>query len=168
MTKILRGAVAALFWAIVATPAAMGGVLTGRVVSVHDGDTVTVLDADRTQHKIRLSGIDAPELHQAHGRVSREHLAGQVAGKTVQVEWFKHDKYQRIVGKIFLDGKDINLTQITSGLAWHYKKYSSEQAADDRSRYGKAEVAARESRLGLWQEPEPMPPWDYRRTKSSR
>lgn len=141
------------------------GLLEGKVVSVHDGDTITLLDATHRQHKIRLAGIDAPELSQAFGRVSRQHLADQVVGRTVVIEWSKRDKYQRLVGKILLNGRDINITQIEAGLAWHYKKYATEQIPEDRQRYARAEEQARASRLDLWQYSHAVPPWDYRKTK---
>ncbi len=141
------------------------GLLEGKVVSVHDGDTITVLDATKRQHKIRLAGIDAPELSQAFGRVSRQHLADQVAGRTVVIEWTKRDKYQRLVGKVLLNSRDINVTQIEAGLAWHYKKYATEQSPEDRQRYARAEEQARVGRLGLWQDGRSLPPWEYRKAK---
>src|SRR3989344_7054146 len=91
---------------------ALADTLSGRVVHVADGDTITVLDAGNHQHKIRLSGIDAPERKQAYGNVSKKHLAGLVAGKPVSVEWSKHDKYRRIVGKVLLGSEDVCLDQI--------------------------------------------------------
>lgn len=139
--------------------------LEGKVVSVHDGDTITLLDATQRQHKIRLAGIDAPELSQAFGRVSRQHLADQVAGRTVVIEWSKRDKYQRLVGKVLLNSRDINITQIEAGLAWHYKKYATEQSPEDRQHYARAEEQARAARLGLWQDGRSVPPWEYRKTK---
>jgi endonuclease YncB( thermonuclease family) len=141
------------------------GLLEGKVVSVHDGDTITLLDATKHQHKIRLAGIDAPELSQAFGRVSRQHLADQVAGRTVAIEWTKRDKYQRLVGKLLLNGRDINITQIEAGLAWHYKEYAMEQSPEDRQRYARAEEKSRATRLGLWQDGQPVPPWMYRKSK---
>ena len=152
-------------WLLTAFLPAYAAELPGTVVGVHDGDTVTVLDATRRQHKIRLAGIDAPELSQAFGRVSRQHLADQVAGRTVVIEWTKRDKYQRLVGKVLLNGRDINITQIEAGLAWHYKKYATEQNPDDRQRYARAEEQARAARLGLWQDGRSVPPWEYRKTK---
>ena len=101
--------------------------LTGKVIHVQDGDSITVLDDTRTQHKIRLSGIDAPERRQAFGNVSKESLAEQVAGQSVAVEWDKVDRYGRKVGKVLLAGLDCNLVQIKRGLAWHYKQYQREQ-----------------------------------------
>ena len=114
-----RGWLALAVWLVIAAAPSQAAELRGKVVNVHDGDTITLLDADRRQHKIRLSGIDAPELKQAFGRASRQHLADQVAGRTVVIEWSKRDKYNRIVGKILLDGRDINISQIEAGLAWH-------------------------------------------------
>lgn len=143
-------------------------VLEGKVVSVADGDTITVLDADRVQHKIRLSGIDAPERSQAFGRRSKEHLAGLVSGEQVTVETDKTDRYGRSVGKVLLQGRDINLAIVVAGLAWHYKKYESEQPASDRRLYASAEVQARELRVGLWRDREPMAPWDWRVAKRGR
>lgn len=139
--------------------------LEGKVVSVHDGDTITLLDASHRQYKIRLAGIDAPELGQAFGRVSRQQLADQVAGRTVVIEWHKRDKYQRLVGKVLLVGRDINLAQVQAGMAWHYKQYATEQPAEDRQRYARAEEVARTSRLGLWQDVQPVPPWIFRKSK---
>ena len=100
--------------------------ITGRVVNVHDGDTITVLDESNSQHKIRLSGIDALEVGQAYGRASRDNLAEHLAGKSVSIEWSKRDKYGRTVGKVLLDGKDQCLDQVRAGFAWHYKKYEKE------------------------------------------
>ena len=144
--------------------AASGAELVGRVVSVHDGDTATVLDAGHTQHKIRLAGIDAPELHQAFGRVSQRHLSNAIQGKTVVVHWTKHDKYGRIVGTILLDDHDVNLDQMRAGLAWHYKRYEREQLPAERVTYANAETEAHATHLGLWQDANPVPPWDYRKT----
>lgn len=138
--------------------------LVGQIVSVHDRDTVTLLDANRRQHKIRLSGVDAPELGQAFGRVSKENLSRQVYGRAVEVEWDKTDRYRRLVGKVIVDGHDANLGQIAAGLAWHYKAYARDQVAIDRERYAAEELRARQAQLGLWQDVQPTPPWLYRWT----
>jgi len=116
----------------------------------------------------RLAEIDAPELKQAYGRVSRQHLASQVAGRMVTVEWFKRDRYKRIVGKVLLDGHDINITLIEAGLAWHYRKYAYEQSPEDRQRYARVEEQARVLQAGLWQEKHPLPPWEYRKARKSK
>lgn len=137
-------------------------VITGKVVSVADGDTITVLDADKVQHKVRLAGIDAPEKAQAFGERSRESLDELVAGRTVIVESNKRDRYGRTVGKILLNGQDINFEQVRRGMAWHYKAYANEQSPEDRSLYDAAEVEARQARRGLWADRTPVPPWDFR------
>ena len=141
---------------------AQAATLSGRVVGVSDGDTVTVLDAGRTQHKIRLAGLDAPEKAQPFGQKSKEHLSDSVFNKQVQVEYSNTDKYGRILGKIFVNGMDANLEQIKAGFAWHYKKYSVEQSATDRAIYANAEIAARSTSAGLWRDAKPMPPWEWR------
>jgi endonuclease YncB( thermonuclease family) len=142
--------------------------LTGRVVRVTDGDTIVVLDADETQHKIRLTGIDAPERGQAYGTKSKEHLSESVAGEVVVVEYDKYDRYGRVLGKVLLDGEDVNLEQIWAGLAWHYKKYQGEQTVTDGVAYSDAEMEARRRKLGLWSDPAAMPPWDYRKAQRDR
>lgn len=139
--------------------------LVGEVVGLADGDTVTVLDAQRVQHKIRLAGIDAPEKGMPWGQKSKEALADRVYRRTVTVEWQKQDRYGRLVGKIMVDGQDANLAQVTDGMAWHYKDYEKEQAPDDRVRYAQAELDARNARRGLWADPDPMAPWVWRKLK---
>jgi endonuclease YncB( thermonuclease family) len=91
--------------------------LTGRVVKVADGDTVTVLDADNTQHRIRLQGIDAPERGQPYGKKSGQYLSEAVAGQHVTVEYSKIDRFERLVGKVLLGGQDMNVRQVQAGLA---------------------------------------------------
>lgn len=136
--------------------------LTGRVVSIADGDTITVLDADHAQHIVRLAGIDAPEKRQAFGNVSRQHLAGLVFQHDVIVEWKKRDRYGRLVGVVRVDGHDANLAQVQAGLAWHYKAYEREQSTADRQSYADAESAARNAREGLWRDLAPLAPWEFR------
>ena len=138
-------------------------ILQGKVVSVADGDTITVLDAEKTQHKIRLQGIDAPEKAQAFGAKSKQALYEMVHGKTVQVSFEKSDKYGRILGKVLLDGQDICHQQIKAGLAWHYKKYQNQQPLADRDAYSASETAAKNEKLGLWSDPRPVAPWDFRK-----
>lgn len=139
--------------------------LPGRVVAIADGDTITILDSANTQHRIRLEGIDAPESHQAFGEQSRLSLSEMVFGKDVSVTYQKIDQYGRLVGKILLDGKDINLEQVKAGMAWHYKEYQREQTPEDRDAYAKAEDDARSARRGLWQDPNPVEPSAFRRAE---
>jgi endonuclease YncB( thermonuclease family) len=135
----------------------------GYVVAIADGDTITVLDSANTQHRVRLEGIDAPESHQAFGEQSRQSLSGMIFGKDVSVSYQKVDQYGRLVGKIMLDGKDINLEQVKAGMAWHYKFYEDEQTPEERELYDRAEAEARTARRGLWQDPNPTEPYQFRK-----
>jgi endonuclease YncB( thermonuclease family) len=148
--------------------------LTGTVVGVADGDTITVLDAHREQHKIRISGIDAPEKAQPFGQRSKESMSTMVFGKEVDVLWHKHDRYQRIVGKVMVASPDcrasscprtldVGLAQITVGLAWWYRQYAKEQTPEEAGRYEFAEQEALSKHAGLWSDPHPVPPWDWRK-----
>lgn len=152
-----------LFILLCWTALAHADLLTGRVVAVADGDTVTLRDQTGRQHRIRLQGIDAPENDQSHGNASKEALTQWVLNRDVEVEHHQRDNYRRILGKILLDGEDINLKMVREGMAWHYKRYQADQRWDDRWRYAWAQWRAQSEGKGLWAEPDPMPPWEYRR-----
>ena len=137
-------------------------VIEGKVINVHDGDTITVQDKHNKRTHIRLQGIDAPELKQVYGDVSQQNLARLVLNKQVIIVWTKLDKYRRTVGTIMLNGHDMNIEQVKAGLAWHFKKYEDEQKPEDRRTYAAAEQEARAARLGLWKDPNPTPPGDWR------
>ena len=132
------------------------------VIGVTDGDTVTVIDANKKETIIRLAGIDAPESSQDFGNKAKKNLSDLVYGKTVTVSGNKVDKYGRLVATLMVDGIDANLQQIKSGFAWHYKKYENEQTEADRKTYAAAESVARAEKLKIWSMPDPMAPWDYR------
>ena len=137
-------------------------VLIGTVVGIIDGDTITVLDADKTEHKVRLMGIDAPEKSQDFGNQSKQALSNYIYQKEISVEFKKLDKYKRIVGKVTLDGKDICLKMIVDGIAWHYPEYEKEQSKTDRDLYREAEATAKEMKIGLWAAKQPVSPWIFR------
>ena len=88
-----------------------------------------------------------------------------MADQSVAVEWTKSDKYWRKVGKVLLDGQDINLVQIKRGLAWHYKQYQREQSPADQQSYAATEIEARQVQAGLWRDAAPVPPWEFRQKK---
>ena len=136
--------------------------LVGRVVKVSDGDTITVLDSSKTQHKIRLQGIDAPEKSQAYGDAAQRYLAGLVAGQEVRVAWNKRDKYNRILGTVYIKRAEVNLAMLRAGYAWHYKKFDSTPA------YAQAESEARAARRGLWAGLDPIPPEQFRHDGRAR
>ena len=139
------------------------GTLTGRVVSVADGDTITVLDASRKQHRVRLQGIDAPESRQAFGNVAKRGLSDLVAGQQVEVRFEKEDRYGRLLGVVYAGGQDVNLAMVSRGLAWHYTFYQRDQSILDRQRYALAQQQARQAGIGLWRDAQPTPPWNFRR-----
>lgn len=132
--------------------------LFGEVVGISDGDTLTLLDENKTQHKIRLDGIDAPESHQDFGTQSRKALAKKVIRQQVRAEWFDKDRYGRILADIYLNDRWINREMLEDGLAWHFKRYNNSALL------AAAEVKAREAVLGLWSQPNPVEPWNFRRT----
>jgi len=156
--------------------------LEGRVVSVEDGDTVTVLDASRVQHRIRLAGIDAPERGQPGAVRSKTSLAAVVFEQPVRVEWSKRDTYGRVVGTVWVappDAEcrgrpectasfDAGLAQLEQGRAWWFRRYAAEQPPAQRARYEAAETLAREKRLGLWRDGSAVPPWEWRQRQRAR
>ena len=130
--------------------------LTGKVVGVTDGDTVTLF-VNRTPIKVRLDGIDAPETAQSYGNKSKQALAAMVFGKTIVLKKTGTDKYGRTLGVIMLGGADMNAKMIEDGWAWHYKAYNKE------SRLASLETKAKSGRRGLWADVNhPLAPWDYR------
>lgn len=132
--------------------------LTGRVVRVADGDTLSVLDRNNRQHKIRLHGIDTPEREQRYGKAAWDALADMVDGKTVNIVVLGEDSYGRTDGTIYLGDRNINIAMVAGGHAWWYRYY----APNDRL-LAATEEQAREERRGLWAQPDPVPPWDWRR-----
>lgn len=135
--------------------------VTYNVVSVADGDTITVVP-DQATRKIRLAGIDAPEKNQPFGLIAKEFLTALVLGKDVEIETGKMDRYGRDVSKVISEGKDMNLAMLIAGLAWHYKKYQTEQTEADRVLYSNAEVDAKAQGVGHWRDPGSIPPWGWR------
>ena len=137
---------------------------SGKVVNVSAGDIVKVVRVDTgKQVKIRLAGIDSPERLQAYGLEARNYVAGLIVGEIVEVEIVGSDRDGRMLGYIWLDGKDINLKIIVAGYAWLYRQYapaSKRRAA----KYHNAEVSAKIRQAGLWQDSEPEPPWQWRQT----
>jgi endonuclease YncB( thermonuclease family) len=141
---------------------------SAKVVSITDGDTVDVLGPDNATYAVRLSGIDAPEHDQAFGTQSTQHLAGLISGKTVTLECENERSYGRLICKILLpNGEDLDLDQVKAGMAWHYKQYEDEQSPGDREAYATAECAAMKSKVGLWSDPHPVQPQDFRHGTNS-
>jgi micrococcal nuclease len=136
--------------------------LTGKVVALTDGDALTIVDDVKTQHKIRLAGIDAPELAQAFGTKAREGLAEKVSGKVVRVEVIDIDRYKQEVGRMYLAERFINRELVHDGFAWRFVRF------DLPGEFKAAEADARAHKRGLWADPHPVPPWQFRRQKTNR
>jgi len=120
---------------LASSQAAWADTLIGKVIKIADGDTLTILTADKQQHRIRLAGIDAPEKKQPFGNRSKQNLAKLAHGKQAEADCPKRDRYGRQVCKVYVNGHDIGLRQIYDGLAWWYRAYAHEQSPDDRQRY---------------------------------
>jgi len=133
--------------------------LVGQVVTIADGDTLTVLDPAHVQHKIRLAGIDAPEKAQAFGTQARNALAAKVFRQGVRVEVTDTDRYGREVGRGFCSGHFINAEMVLEGFAWRYPQW------DKAGEFATAQADARRHRRGLWSDRNPVPPWEFRKAK---
>jgi endonuclease YncB( thermonuclease family) len=157
--------------AAVALFTAMGGVVsasspeppvTWRVVGVSDGDTLTALDESNTKHKVRLHGIDAPEIGQPFGTKSREALGTLTVRKTATLHLHGRDRYGRDLARVEVDGVDVNVALVKDGLAWHYARY------DKSPELAKAERDARDAKRGVWADTGAVPPWEWRATERDR
>lgn len=128
-----------------------------KVVGISDGDTFTCLTDDKQQLKIRMNQIDAPEKNQDFGQASKQALSGMIFGKVVGLKTNGTDKYGRTIAEAFYDGKNINKAMVKQGMAWAYREYMTD------NEYADLETTARSSTTGLWSQPDPVYPSDYRR-----
>ena len=134
---------------------------TGKVVGVSDGDTIKVL-RDGKQVKVRLYGIDTPEKAQPFGQKAKKFTTNMAANKMVDVKHIDTDRYGRTVGLVTVYGKSLNKELVRNGYAWVYKQYCKESFC---SEWLKIEDIARKANAGLWIEPNPIPPWEWRKSK---
>lgn len=130
------------------------------VVGISDGDTVKVRCGETAEEKVRLLQIDAPEKKQAFGTQSKQMLSDLAYDKTIQLERNSTDRYGRTLGRITLDGTDLNFEMVRLGLAWCYRKYLTDKSCLT------IEENARHHRRGLWADASPIPPWEFRRPAS--
>ena len=149
-----------LFLLVFADPLS-AAIQTGLCIGVSDGDTLTLLTRGKEQIKVRLQGIDAPERRQDFGQRARQKLSSLLYGKQLTVYVSSHDRYGRCVGKVYAGTLNASEEMVRCGLAWHYVRY----APNDDS-LAAAEREARERRLGLWAQPQPIPPWQWRSKKN--
>ncbi len=134
--------------------------LVGKVIKVSDGDTVTILMTGNSEAKIRFDGIDCPEKSQAYGMQAKQFTSDRAFDKIVRIDYSGKDRYGRFLGYVILpDGGNLNKELLKAGLAWHYKQYNKSAELDA------LEKQARAAHRGLWVDPSPMPPWQYRKMK---
>lgn len=154
----LRGLVAVAL--LVATAPGLAEQFTGRVVGVSDGDTVTVLRQTAQgprPARIRLHGIDCPESRQAFGTRAKQFTSAAAFGKQATVDVKDTDRYGRLVAVVTVEGRNLNRELVKAGLAWWYRQY----APQDRD-LAALEAEARAAHRGLWADPWPVPPWEFR------
>ena len=133
--------------------------ISGQVIEVYDGDTMTLLlNKENKKFRVRFYGIDAPEAAQKYGIDSRDALREKILGKNVVVKVAAVDRYQRVVGKVMLGGRHINLEMVREGNAWYYSDYAARQYE-----LMDAEQQAKRAKIGLWADDYPEAPWKWRR-----
>ncbi len=161
LSRTLRPFLFCLLAAVTLLSPALAETLFGHCVGVADGDTCTLLLTDdaggKRTEKIRFHGIDAPESHQAYGKAAKKFVSGLIYGKDIRVEAQTRDKYGRLVGKIYVGDTFVNLEVVKAGYAWWFRQYGAGETA-----IAEAEEAARAARRGLWQDKNPVAPWDFR------
>jgi endonuclease YncB( thermonuclease family) len=157
MVRVARSWSLVLAALLATAPWAAASELVGRVVSIQDGDTLTILVSQK-QMRVRLVDIDAPERKQPFGTRSRQSLSEMCAGKEARVIEQGNDRYGRTLGRVICAGVDANAEQVRRGMAWVYVRY----APADSPLYA-VQAEARAARRGLWQDAKPVPPWEFRR-----
>lgn len=139
-----------------------GTLLTGKVVGVSDGDTFRLLGEENETIRVRLHGVDAPEKGQDYGTQSRQVLSDLIFPKQVDVIRKSKDRYGRIIGIVFADGVNVNEELLRQGLVWHYTDY------DKNDSWALFEKQAREQKRGLWNQPNPTAPWQWRKERRQK
>ena len=140
---------------------AISGQLSGKVVGISDGDTITVLQSGQ-QFQIRLYGVDCPESPQAFGRKAKELTSSMAFGKYVEVTVLDVDGYGRSVGVVHVGATTINEALLKNGYAWLYTKYCDQSFC---GQWKELEKQAASKRIGLWTDKDPMPPWEWRKNQ---
>jgi micrococcal nuclease len=133
---------------------------SGVVVGISDGDTITVLTNEKQQIRVRLDGIDCPELHQAYGTKAKQYTSVLVYNKAVTILTHGKDRYGRTIGTVLFSNGNLNEELVKTGLAWAYAHYSTQ--------FLPLEKSARAKKIGLWGDAHPTPPWDFRQQRSKK
>ncbi|WP_149277659.1 thermonuclease family protein [Pareuzebyella sediminis] len=131
--------------------------ILGKVIKIADGDTFTLIFENNFEVRVRLDGIDCPEKKQAFSNNAKLTLSDLIFGKMVRVKYEDKDRYGRVLGEVFEGDVNVNQEMVRRGYAWHFKRYSDDPILSE------LELEAKENKVGLWTDPNPMPPWDYRK-----
>ena len=137
------------------TDQSRGETLTGTITRVSDGDTVILLDSKKKKHRVRLNGIDCPELKQRYGSDATRFVEKLCKDKAVTVEVVGRDQYKRVLGVLISGGKNVNEELLRNGLAWQYKH-------NKNPKYTTLSDEAKRMKLNIWSEDSPIAPWDWR------
>ncbi len=128
--------------------------ITGKVIHISDGDTYDILTEDNITHRVRMLGIDAPEKGQDFHRKATDYLKSLLYNQTVTIQFDNTDRYGRLLAFTYLsDGREASHEMIRAGYAWHYRQYNQD---DDLKQL---EQEARQNKIGLWADPNPIEPW---------
>ncbi|MGJ8664731.1 MAG: thermonuclease family protein [Patiriisocius sp.] len=134
--------------------------LEGVVTYITDGDTFKLISRDSVLHRIRVASIDCPEKKQPYSKLAKEFTSNAILGKTVCVNVESKDRYGRLIATVhYQDSLILREELLKNGFAWHFIKYSKDSILQN------LENNARKQGLGLWQDPKPIPPWEWRSTK---
>jgi endonuclease YncB( thermonuclease family) len=131
--------------------------IEGKVIRIADGDTFTMVFENGFDVRVRLNGIDSPEKKQAFSKRAKQTLSELIYNKEVKVYYESKDRYGRVLGDVFVNNLNVNREMIKRGMAWHYKQYSDDETL------AQLEVEARRNKSGLWADPNPVAPWEFRK-----
>jgi endonuclease YncB( thermonuclease family) len=173
LTRSIALAAGALIWSV-AFAAAQAALpeppkqMQARVTTVHDGDSITVVDTKQKYYRVSLDGIDAPELAQTYGESSKKHLERRILNKSVLLMWHKTASDGTLIARVLLSNGDINLLQVRSGSAWTTNNLTVNYNGNDKARYTAAQQHAKEKGLGLWRLDDTTAPWEWRKQQLSQ
>ncbi|MCZ4319184.1 thermonuclease family protein [Aequorivita viscosa] len=131
--------------------------IEGKVIKIADGDTFTLIFDNGYNVRVRLNGIDTPEKKQAFSKKAKQELSSMIFNKNVRVDYSSKDRYGRVLGDVYVGDLNVNEEMIKRGMAWHYKKYS------DDENLAHLEIEAQRNKIGIWSDPNPIPPWEFRK-----
>jgi len=140
----------------------------GRITGIVDGDTINVRILGKQQIRVRIAFVDAPEKGQPFGQRAKAAMSELLFGKDVELQAHTIDRHWLLVARVLVDGQDAGFELLKQGLCWVYERYLPEASPDIQASYQQAQAVAREQKFGLWSDPFPVPPWDWRKGEKER